>query len=405
MRTLFAALGSAGGHLLPLLPFAQALRAAGHAVTFALPTVADQPPLAQRLVRAAGFPAVPLPPREPNEAALRRLGIDPARLGATERDPHLLRSLFLGHHLEPQAEALIALARQEPLDLLVWGDGLFPAAVAAERLGVPHACVQVFVTGLIAYHARFALREPLAARLDQLRAAHGLRPDPDLSAPYRHLVLAQFPPSLLAPDQPALPTRVAIRPAPTATPDAAAVPAWLRSLPPRGAARRVYVTFGTLLRPEDGVPLLRAILDGLADEPVRVIVTVGPQTDPAALGEPPPNAHVEQYVPQEALLPACDLVVFHGGSGTLLGVIEHGLPMVVVPVRADQPENGEAAARAGAAVVLAPAEVTPARVRAAVRATLGGPGYRARARRLQAELRGLPAMEHAVRLLESLAAG
>ena len=404
MRTLFAALGSAGGHLLPLLPIAQTLRAAGHDVTFALPTVADQPPLAQRLVREAGFPAVPLPPREPNEVALRRLGLDPARLGATERDPYLLRSLFLGHHLEPQAEALIALARERSLDLLVWGDGLFPAAVAAERLGLPHACIEVFVTGLIAYHTRFALREPLAARLDQLRAAHGLGPDPDLTAPYRHLVLSQFPPSLLAPEQPALPTRVALRPAPTAAPGAADVPAWMSGLPPREAAPRVYATFGTLLRPEDGVPLLRAILYGLANEPVQVFVTVGPQTDPAALGVPPPNAHVERYVPQEALLPHCDLVIFHGGSGTLLGAIEHGLPMVVVPVRADQPENAQAAARAGAAVVLMPEAVTPDSVRSAVRATLGEPGYRASARRLKAELRALPPLEHTVRLLEELVA-
>ncbi|HET8630440.1 MAG TPA: nucleotide disphospho-sugar-binding domain-containing protein, partial [Thermomicrobiales bacterium] len=228
---------------------------------------------------------------------------------------------------------------------------------------------------------------------------------PGLTAPYRHLVLAPFPPSLLAPGQPARPTRVAVRPAPTAAPSATDVPGWLGGLPPREAAPRVYATFGTLLRPEDGVPLLRAVLDSLAGEPVRVIVTVGPQTDPAALGAPPPNAHVEQYVPQEALLPHCDLVLCHGGSGTLLGALDHGLPLVVVSLRADQPENARAAAEAGAAVVVAPEAVTPARVRGAVRAALGEPGYRASARRVQAELHALPPMAHAVQLLEGLAAG
>jgi MGT family glycosyltransferase len=182
------------------------------------------------------------------------------------------------------------------------------------------------------------------------------------------------------------------------------VPHWLGSLPPREIAPCIYVTFGTMLRPEDGMPLQRAILDGLADEPVQAIVTVGPQTDPAALGVPPPNAYIERYVPQEALLPHCDLVVFHGGSGTLLGVIEQGLPMVVVPIRADQPENAQAVARVGAGMVLTPEKVTPARVRGAVREALREPGYRANAERLQAELRALPPMEHAVCLLERLAA-
>jgi MGT family glycosyltransferase len=165
----------------------------------------------------------------------------------------------------------------------------------------------------------------------------------------------------------------------------------------------VYVTLGVLMRAAAGVPVLRAILDGLADEPLRVIVTLGPRLAPEELGPTPPNARVEGYVPQELLLPHCDLVVCHGGSGTLLGALDHGLPMLIVPVQADQPENARAVAAAGAGRVLPPEQLTPASVGAAVRALLEEPAYRAGAGRLQAELRALPPMEHAVHLLDGLA--
>ena len=69
MRVLVAPLGP-GGHLLPLLPFALALRAAGHAVAFAPPPAA-KPPL-----REAGFPTFPVPAIVPLDAAAQRLGVE-----------------------------------------------------------------------------------------------------------------------------------------------------------------------------------------------------------------------------------------------------------------------------------------------------------------------------------------
>jgi hypothetical protein len=104
MRVLVAPLGP-GGHLHPLLPFAQALRAAGHAVAFAPPPAAEPP------LREAGFPTFPVPAFEPIDAAAQRLGVDFAALSHPERDRFVLRVVLLGAHLEPQVDALLALAR------------------------------------------------------------------------------------------------------------------------------------------------------------------------------------------------------------------------------------------------------------------------------------------------------
>jgi UDP:flavonoid glycosyltransferase YjiC (YdhE family) len=48
---------------------------------------------------------------------------------------------------------------------------------------------------------------------------------------------------------------------------------------------------------------------------------------------------IERYIPQSLLFPRCDLVVSHGGSNTVLAGFAHGLPQVITPITADQPEN------------------------------------------------------------------
>ncbi|MDQ1424988.1 MAG: hypothetical protein QOD72_2486, partial [Acidimicrobiaceae bacterium] len=74
--------------------------------------------------------------------------------------------------------------------------------------------------------------------------------------------------------------------------------------------------------------MFRAALDGLADAFVNLIVTVGGANDPAALGDRPANARVERYIPQSLLLPSCDAVISHAGSGTMLSALTCGLPQL-----------------------------------------------------------------------------
>jgi MGT family glycosyltransferase len=164
------------------------------------------------------------------------------------------------------------------------------------------------------------------------------------------------------------------------------------------------VTLGTIFNQESG-DLFERIVEGVRDLPVTVVATVGRALDPEVLGPQPANVHVERYLPQAQLLPYCRLVVSHGGSGSVIGALAHGLPMVVVPIGADQPRNARRCRDLQVARVLPALEVTPDRVRAAVSGVLADPSYRLHAERIRDEIAALPGPDHAVRLLERLVAG
>jgi UDP:flavonoid glycosyltransferase YjiC (YdhE family) len=124
---------------------------------------------------------------------------------------------------------------------------------------------------------------------------------------------------------------------------------------PGDGAPLVYLTFGTVLGHMDrALEVFRTALDALSPLEARVLLTVGPAVDPAALGPVGPRVHRERWVDQERVLARADVVVCHGGSGTTFGALAAGRPVVVAPVFADQFENGRRLARAGAGLTLRP---------------------------------------------------
>ena len=88
-----------------------------------------------------------------------------------------------------------------------------------------------------------------------------------------------------------------------------------------------------------GDAAFRAALDAVRGLPIRVLLTAGRATDIQALGDVPANVHVESWVPQADALAAATAVICHGGSGTTFGTLAAGLPLVIVPMFADQPAN------------------------------------------------------------------
>jgi UDP:flavonoid glycosyltransferase YjiC (YdhE family) len=95
--------------------------------------------------------------------------------------------------------------------------------------------------------------------------------------------------------------------------------------------------------------------------------------------------------------------VFHGGSGTLGHAIANGLPMVILPLGADQPENAARCAELGASRTLDQDHLTPEHIRDVVLDVLHTPSYRENAERLRDDFARLPGPEYAVELLERLA--
>jgi hypothetical protein len=115
----------------------------------------------------------------------------------------------------------------------------------------------------------------------------------------------------------------------------------------------VYVSFGTVLgHMSIAAEIYRVALAAAAGLDARVLLTVGRRFDASQLGELPSNVHVEPWVDQPDVLAEAEVVVCHGGSGTTFGALAAGVPLVIVPLFADQFANGPKVAKAKAGVVL-----------------------------------------------------
>jgi UDP:flavonoid glycosyltransferase YjiC (YdhE family) len=372
MRILFAFVGGRG-HFEPLVPFARAAAAAGHTVAFAAP------PSLVRTVEALGFEAFPVGP-DPAHSPTARIPLREVDLHREERE---FRERFVAGGARTRAKGAVGACTDWEPDLIVCEETDLGTLVAAEELGLPYATVLVMAAG------SFVRAEVVAEPLNDLRAEHGLGPDSDLAAPSRYLVLSSFPPSFRDPAYPLPATAHSIR---------------LHTPGPGSSAGApvVYFTLGTVFNLESG-DLFERVLAGLSELPVEVVSTVGPQIEPEEVGPLPANVRVERYLPHDAVLPRCSAVVSHGGSGTVVAALAHGLPQVVLPMGADQPLNAARCEELGVGVVLDAVAATPEAVRDAVSVVLSDPAYRAATERIRDEIAALPDVAHAVTLLEQLA--
>jgi len=362
MRVLFTLAGG-GGHLEPLVPIARAVAEAGHTIAFT-----GRPVMAGR-VRELGFEMFVTGPPGPEAPAMRTplLEVD------LEREARVLRDGFAGRIAGERANGVLKVCAAWPPDVLVCGEMDFGAMVAAERAGLPFATVLITATNA------FVRPEVVAEPLDALRAQHGLPAE----SPREPLVLSPFPDRL--------------RPLP---PNALALCAALPQRPPTDA-KTVYFTLGTIFNLESG-DLFERVLEGLRELPFDVVATVGRNLDPDELGPQPANVRIERYLPQSEILPRCRAVVSHGGSGSLLAALAHGLPSVLLPMGADQPQNAARCEQLGVARVLDAVRATPETVHDAVTDVLTGPSYRSAAERIADQIAALPGPEHVVGAIERL---
>jgi UDP:flavonoid glycosyltransferase YjiC (YdhE family) len=357
MRVLFTCVVGPG-HFNPMAPLALAFRAAGHDVA-----VATDPGFAPH-VRALGFAAFPAGMNM--DAALRQLyrqQLDWRAVDPRDRPKVITREVFGGLRIEPMLRDLQPLLREWRPDLLVHDSAELAGPIAAEVEGIPHA-----------EHA-FGVLRPMELRriateaIDPVCRRLGVaNPGSGGTGGERYLDIC--PPSFQRTEIADVPDAVPIRPDAFDDAPAAVEPAWLSAPRPRPL---VYATLGTEFnkRPE----LFRAILDGLADEPLDVVLTIGMGGDPDLLAPVPGNAMVERWIPQSRLLPRCAAFVSHGGSGALFGALRAGVPIVAMPQGADQFLNADRIAETGIGRRLEPDDVSPAAVRDAVRALIDDPAY------------------------------
>jgi UDP:flavonoid glycosyltransferase YjiC (YdhE family) len=275
-------------------------------------------------------------------------------------------------------------------DLVVADAAEFAGHIVAAELGVP-SVTRGF--GPLLPEDRMVAA---AAEVAALWRSRGLEPRPYGGA-YDHLYLDIYPPGLQSPAGAHVRRRQLLRPV---TYEERAE-GWAATPLPDGPsdAPLVYVTMGTVFARAD---LFDDLVRGVAGLDARVLVTTGPGGDPAALGPYGPRIRVERYVPQGLVLPHCDVVVSHGGSGTVLAALSQGVPQLCLPQGADQFLNADAVASAGAGISLTGPDVTAPRVRDAVARLLAEEPYAEAARRIGATLAAMPSPDDVAIVLESL---
>lgn len=384
MRVLFTS--PAGlGHIHPMVPLARAVAARGHEVLWAVPADGvehvERAGVASVTSGAAGLT---------RPADVRRRFPELGALSPTELPDALFGKMFGAVAAPAILDDLVPVALEWRPDLVVADAAEFAGHIVAAELGVP-SVTKGFGPLLPERRVRAAGDE-----VEPLWRSRGLEPRP-YGGSYDHLYLDVYPPALPSQDSGHVPRRQLLRPV---TDDGHGEPSTPLRLPDGPAdAPLVYVTMGTVFN--DPGPL-RTVVAALAGLQVRVLVTVGPQGDPGGLGTHAPHVRVERYVPQTLVLPHCDVVVSHAGSGTVLATLALGLPQLCLPQGADQFLNGAAVASSGAGIALAPDEAGHEAVGDAVARLLAEASFAAAAGRVSASIASMPSPDEVAAVLVSL---
>lgn len=393
MRIMFATTAGAG-HFGPMVPLAQACVAAGHDVVVAAPgSFADQ---VQRAgLPHAGFADVPPEVLGPVFGRLPELSQEEAnQLVIAEVFGRLDAQAAL-----PGVSAIVAdwspgLIVREPCELA--------SLVAAEAAEIPHAQVSI---GMTSYEG--IVMSQFVPPLGELAALAGLDADRAVRAMYSVPRFSCVPAVLDdARGDPTSSTRTwegpmwRYRSEPLQASGGALPPSWGNPDHPL-----VYVSFGSVaatVGPFGGI--YPAVVETLADQPVRVLMTTGTGLDPADLDPLPANACVEQWWPQDDVLPHAAAVVGHGGFGTTMAALAAGVPQVVIPLFAgDQFVNAEHIAAVGAGVRLDGGPDAAAALAPALAALLSTASYSETAREVADQMDALRPATECVPLLGQIA--
>jgi UDP:flavonoid glycosyltransferase YjiC (YdhE family) len=370
------------GHYAPMAPLVQAMRAAGHDVA-----VASSPGF-RASVNTPGVEFLPVGIDAPD--ALAAFNQRP-RSASTDSIDEIVTGMFVDVWVPAVLADVHTLLDWRP-DVIIREEGEFAAPLVAQLAGVP--CAE---------HSWGPVRprrqvDAAAAALAPIWRANGVEPDP-LCGFYRSLYLDICPPTLQFEEADDIPVRRLLRA--TAPPSSGDMPTWAAHLGDRPV---VYVTLGTVPRYNSDSEFFQAAAEGLVSLDAEIVITVGPTGDPSLIASSAPNVHIERFVPQASIMRHCQAVVTHGGSGSVLGALAFGSPLLCVPAASpSQQRNTEAVVRSGAGRSLDRGEVTPYRLRTEVVHLMTERSHVDAAKAIAAEIAAMPSVEHGVLCLEELA--
>ncbi len=141
---------------------------------------------------------------------------------------------------------------------------------------------------------------------------------------------------------------------------------------------RILVTLGTL-NSERGTRLFRALADAVGDMHLQVILAA-----PDNLGPFPENFIVRPYLPLLELMPKVDAVLCHGGHNTVCEALSFAKPLIVAPIKDDQPVVAAQVVDAGVGLRLSFGRPRAAHIRSGVQRVLHENCFAQAAQRIQA---------------------
>ena len=338
-----------GGNLPPLLAAASLLAARGHDVKVLASAATG--PAAER----AGFEVL----------GYRRSSAPDTRV-AFERQAEAMMAAASGREIACDVRDVLAAVRPE----LAIADCMLPAALAAgAATGTPTASLAHFLYGR-ARQVMLCHGGGWTTDLDALAATHralGLPAPRDGVAAWEaaELVLITAPRWLDVEQE--YPMHV-VHAGPLGT---------------RASSRRVdeqpphvLLSFSTTVMGGQREAIQR-VCDAIAATAVRATLTLGPAVDTATL-RTPGNVDVVPWADHDRLLPRCAATITHGGLGTTLRALAHGVPLLLLPLGRDQAFNAAGVVAHGAGLQLPPT-ADPTAIAAALRRLLDEPGFRAAA--------------------------
>lgn len=374
------------GHTTPLVAVAQRLTTAGHPVVWC-----GDPGLVRSLAGPhADVRACPPQPFQPTVDGTDLRGYAAVRY---------LWEGFLVPLADASVDAVTEVARRERTEVIVADMQALAGPVAAARLGLPWATSATTSAPLQdSFTATPKVREWLDGVLGafigrHLGPADTLTPGELEMSP--QLVVAFTTDALVGDD---------------CAPQVRFVGPALTNRPARGPTfpwhlldgRPLVITTVGTVNAGAGGRFLTACADafGLLDGRVQAVIA-----DPeGVLGEgTPPDVITHRYLPMLELLPRAAAVICHGGHNTVCESLAHGVPLIVAPIRDDQPVVAEQVVNAGAGVRLRFTRATPQIIRDAVRGVLDSPAFGNRAAEIKASFGAAGSAAEAARHLLELA--
>ena len=386
VRVLFSTTAGSG-HFGPMVPFAKACRQAGHEVRVAAPASFAEAVAATGLDHA---PFADVPPE-----VLRPIFGRLPELSRVEANRTVIAEVFGRLDAQVALPGLTQIMASWRPDVVVREFCELGSLVAAAKAGIPHVEVAIGLAATVAF-ALPIVESPLA----ELDAIAGLAEGTAFTAMAGRPVLSCIPAEVDGEGETGGARVRRFRDASLTAGQPSPPPPWGDEDHPL-----VYVTFGSVAA---GLPpfagLYRAVLDALATEGLRVLMTTGSALEAGSLSPLPANARVAPWWPQASVMPYTDVVVGHGGFGTTMTALAGGVPQVVIPLFAfDQFVNAERVAAIGAGVCLDGGPHATSDLAPALAHVLGNPSYREGARGIAAAMAELPDVASSVSFLEQLA--